>query len=127
MSERLSAGEQAGLTAYVDHLWRSYGDNLLRVVLFGSKARGDANEESDLDLFVVLRMGSGDYRRHWNELVDLAWEIQLTHGIIISFILKDEPSYLKMRRDGLLLARNIDKDGIDLWTTQPSAPTYAPA
>jgi predicted nucleotidyltransferase len=118
LDARLTPDERAGLAAFVDRLRQRYGDDLLRVRLFGSKARGDSHEESDFDLLIVLRIGPGDYRRRWNELVDLAWDIQLAHGIIISFILKDGANYARMQRDGLLLARNIEQDGVDLWTTQ---------
>lgn len=31
------------------------GDNLLRVILFGSAARGEAREDSDIDIFVLLK------------------------------------------------------------------------
>lgn len=41
-----------------------YGERLDRVVLYGSHARGDAHDESDVDLLVVLR---GDYEP-WVEL-----------------------------------------------------------
>jgi predicted nucleotidyltransferase len=124
---RLTPDERAGLTTFVDRLRQRYGDDLLRVRLFGSKARGDYRDESDLDLLVVLRMEQGDYRRHWNGLVDLAWDIQLAYGIIISFILRDETNYAKMQRDQLLLARNIERDGVDLWTMRLNAPTFEPA
>ncbi len=126
LETRLTPNERAGLTAFVDRLQQRYGDDLLRVRLFGSKARGDAHGESDFDLLVVLRMDHADYRRHWNELVDLVWDIQLAYSIIISFILRDEAQYIRMQRDGLLLARNIEQDGVDLWTTQPGAPTFMP-
>ena len=115
LDARLTPDERAGLYTFVDRLRQRYGDDLLRVRLFGSKARGDFHDESDFDLLIVLRIGSGDYRRRWNELVDLASDIQLTHGIIISFVLKDESNYARMQRDGLLLARNIEQDGVDLW------------
>ena len=36
-------------------LTEMYGDRLERVVLFGSRARGDADEESDYDIAVFLR------------------------------------------------------------------------
>lgn len=31
-----------------------YGDRLVRLVLYGSQARGDAHDESDVDVLVVL-------------------------------------------------------------------------
>ena len=124
LDARLTPDERAGLAAFVERLQQRYGDDLLRVRLFGSKARGDFHDESDLDLLVVLRMERGDYRGHWNELVDLAWDIQLTYGIIVSFILKDEANYARMQRDGLLLARNIERDGVDMWTTRRNAPIF---
>ncbi len=35
-------------------LKRIYGDRLVRLILFGSQARGDAGSESDIDMLVVL-------------------------------------------------------------------------
>src|SRR5215469_6547401 len=45
-----------------------YGDRLARVVLFGSRARGDAREDSDYDIAVFLQP-LGD---RWQELDRLA-------------------------------------------------------
>ncbi|MBV9247936.1 MAG: nucleotidyltransferase domain-containing protein [Acetobacteraceae bacterium] len=36
-------------------VFETYGDRLERVVLFGSRARGDAREDSDYDVAVFLR------------------------------------------------------------------------
>ena len=47
-----------------------YGDRLERVVLFGSRARGDAREDSDYDVAVFLR-GMGDRFAKMNRLADL--------------------------------------------------------
>src|SRR3954469_15086768 len=46
-----------------------YGDRLERVVLFGSKARGDAGEDSDYDIAVFLKdLKEGDLDTRWREL-----------------------------------------------------------
>jgi predicted nucleotidyltransferase len=123
----LQPNERAGLTAFVERLRQRYGDDLLRVALFGSKARGDFDSESDLDLLVVVRMADGHYRQCWNEIADIAWQVELAYGIVTSLIVKDQADYARMREHRLLLARNIERDGVELWTMPPSAPTSAPA
>lgn len=45
-----------------------YGDRLVRVVLFGSRARGDARPDSDYDVAVFLR----DPESFWTESKKLA-------------------------------------------------------
>jgi len=119
----LPANEQAALLAFVERLGARYGNDLRRVVLFGSKARGDDDTESDFDLLVVVRGVNHNYQMHWNEIVNIAWGIELTYGIVISLVVKDETDYATMRQHRLLLARNIERDGIQLWTTKPGVPT----
>jgi len=123
----IRANEKAGLAALVRELRARYGSDLQRVVLFGSKARGDFDAESDLDLLVVVRMGNGAYRQYWSEIVDMAWRVELTYGIVTSLVIKDIADYDRMREHQLLLARNIEQEGIDLWMMPPSAPTSKPA
>ncbi|HYN88859.1 MAG TPA: nucleotidyltransferase domain-containing protein [Ardenticatenaceae bacterium] len=112
----LTPNERASLAAVVDTLVKRYGSDLLRVVLFGSKARGDFDEESDLDILVVVRMPDDNYWRHWREILDLTYGIDLEYDTVSSLLIRDEPDYAQMRAWNLLLNRNIERDGIELWT-----------
>jgi len=51
----LTEKEKQVVKELVDELKKLYGDNLSRVILYGSKARGDATEDSDIDILVVLK------------------------------------------------------------------------
>jgi predicted nucleotidyltransferase len=119
----LLPNERTALETFVDRLLDRYGEELLKVVLFGSKARGDFDDESDLDLLVVIKQQEDGYRTCWEGIVDIAWEIGLGYGIVISPLVKEDSSYEQMRHHPLLLARNIDRDGIELWTRQSNVPT----
>ena len=67
-----------------------YGQRLKAVYLFGSYARGDYHEGSDLDVMIVL----DSYKSYWDELVcsaELASDLSLEHDVTISrMIMTDE-------------------------------------
>lgn len=52
------------ITRFRDAVAEIYGDRLERVVLFGSRARGDAQDDSDYDVAVFLR-DLEDLRTTW--------------------------------------------------------------
>jgi predicted nucleotidyltransferase len=49
--------------------------------VFGSRARGNATWESDLDIFIELEAASPTTRRR---IEDLAWEVGFAAGVVIS-------------------------------------------
>ena len=62
-----------------------YRDRLKAVVLFGSRARGDAHPESDIDLLVVLDQVDS----RWQELSrmsDVLWRHSLEHDVVVTEI-----------------------------------------
>ena len=63
------------LREFVRRVKGAEGDNLLRVVLFGSMVRGDFDEESDTDVFVLLR--DGELFEKQREIVNLAYDASL--------------------------------------------------
>jgi uncharacterized protein len=85
-----------------------YGSQLVRLVLFGSHARGDAEPESDIDVLVVLQrdVNPGEEIRRTGGIVS---ELSLENDVVISCIFMDEHRF--NHRNGPLL-RNIRKEGI---------------
>lgn len=122
----LAPNERAGLTVLVARLYESYGGDLQCVVLFGSKARNESHSQSDIDLLVVIDTSEDDYWQHWNRIVDIVWEIELEFNFVTSLLIKNKDDYEAMRQHRSLLARNIDQDGVNLWTNPQSAPKSTP-
>jgi uncharacterized protein len=86
-----------------------YGNRLERVVLFGSRARGDARPDSDFDIAVFLR----DYIDLWTELQPLGaltTDILLDTGVVISA--KPFPAGKYHERTSLM--SEVRRDGIDI-------------
>jgi predicted nucleotidyltransferase len=106
----LTPDERAGLVALVDRLRQRYGDDLLRVVLFGSKARGDFDDESDLDVLVVVR--NDDYWGCWREITDLTTRLLLETGVNISALVRDEVSYQWWVSHRAPIYNSIQREGV---------------
>jgi predicted nucleotidyltransferase len=90
-------------------LGRLYGDRIERVVLFGSRARGDARIDSDYDVAVFLR-GFADRWQEVDRIVPLVTAILYEEGAFIHAMPHRAGSY----DDRTSLMREIRREGIDL-------------
>lgn len=86
-----------------------YGDRLERVVLFGSRARGDAKRDSDYDVAVFLR-DMADRFAEMNRLADLSSHILDETGEFIHAMPYHAGSY--EARTSVM--REIRREGVDL-------------
>jgi len=106
----LSEKENQAIKELVAGLKKVYGDNLSRVILYGSKARGEATEDSDIDILVVLK----DIKNQSVEKMkirQISWEICYKYDLLLSVIVRSEQDYL--RKDTPLLM-NVEKEGISV-------------
>lgn len=85
-----------------------YGQRLVKMFLFGSQARGDAEPGSDLDVLVVLK-GSVNPSTEISRTGNIVARLSLEHDVVISCIFMDEHRFAY--RNGPLL-RNIRREGI---------------
>jgi uncharacterized protein len=51
----MNRNEEKAVNELLEGLKAEYGENLEKVILYGSRARGDHQEESDIDLLIVLK------------------------------------------------------------------------
>jgi predicted nucleotidyltransferase len=85
-----------------------YGDRIERVVLFGSRARGDANKGSDYDIAVFLK-DLTDRWREFHRLADLRTGILAGTGAFI----EARPFRAGGYRERTPLMDEIRREGVD--------------
>jgi predicted nucleotidyltransferase len=86
-----------------------YGERLREVILYGSYARGDYNEESDIDIMVILNDQNVNTIDEVFSLSDLTLHAILQHGKAISALPVSSqkyhnslmPVYQEARREGI--------------------------
>lgn len=98
------------LTEVHERLEAYYSKRLCRVVLFGSYARGDAHEKSDLDVLVVLH-GPVKQLPELKVLSYLAYELTEAYGVALQLLPFSETDYWNLANP---LMQNVHQEGIVL-------------
>ena len=108
---RLSVPEAEAVRTFVRRVNERFPQMIARVVLFGSKARGDSQVESDIDVLVIVR------REDWrlsNAISTLAARISLEQGVLLGPIVIGQERWARMEREKFSLVRNIVREGFVL-------------
>lgn len=104
----LVSEERAVLARFIARLEAECGDEVRRVILFGSKTRGDFDFESDIDVLIVAKIGAERVKR----VVD---EFDAELNVSFLPIIFSEEKYRYFQRLKLPLYVNLRRDGIELW------------
>ena len=111
-SVRLPRTVEGTIDAFVAGVRARFGPRAARIRLFGSYARGEAGEESDVDCLVLLdRVDREDDRAITDLAADLIWQ---RDGVVISPMVMSAADFeaWKARERATPLA--IEREGIDL-------------
>jgi predicted nucleotidyltransferase len=111
LDKHLSLIEQEAIKEFYDKLLAMYPKRLDQVILFGSKARGDSHQESDIDILVVV--DNSDWRfRH--TISDIASDVSLNYDVLIGpkVISRDRWHWMKQKRFSFY--KNVSNEAIVL-------------
>jgi predicted nucleotidyltransferase len=95
--------------AFARHLKSKYADRIQKVILFGSVARGDYDQESDVDLLVVSSDNSWGFHK---KIAGEALDLLIREDVYISAKVFTPEELRKIR--GTLFEENIRREGLVL-------------
>lgn len=107
---------EAALAELTPFFRSHFGNRLDKVILFGSYARGDFHEESDLDLLVVLDEMQASSSRERRGMESKLGQCYLTHGLLPSVFFSSAFDYAHSNR---LFIKNIRAEGLALYERTP--------
>ena len=108
----LTKREKKALATFVEGVRQSLGENLVRVILFGSKARGDAKRRSDIDLLVIVRERDLATEK---KIIEQIVKTELYYNIYrLSPMIYSVEDYEERKKIGAPFISEIENDGVTL-------------
>ena len=86
-----------------------FGESLIKVLLYGSYARGDNKENSDIDIMILTTLSDKEITEIENDIYDIAYDFLMDYGVDISVIIKNEDIF-KYWLGTLPFYNNVEKE-----------------
>lgn len=115
MLQRKNAAELDAITSeLVEEVTKLLKNDVYKIILYGSYARGDADNESDIDIMILLGCGKDKVPAYRKQLVKVASSASLKNDIEVSFMLRDRETF-EQNEKILPFYRNVAREGVALY------------
>ena len=89
---------------------RLMGGDLKAVILYGSCARGDYHEDSDIDIALITKCGRMEAKKYDEGLDEIASQLAMKYFAVVNFVCLPYDEFMEKRK-WYLYFRNITEDG----------------
>ncbi len=96
---------------FSDRMKADLSDNLVSMRLFGSQARGEAREDSDIDVLIILKRRDFINR---DKIYKMLFELDPYYEYKISLSIFSEEEYKKNEQSGSFFVENINREAVAL-------------
>lgn len=105
----LTLKEKKVIEEFKQRVKDKFTDEIVKIIVFGSKARGNAEENSDIDILVIT---SSDDWQKGDEIREIGYELDeyIDYRLSIQVISKSHINYLKS--NDFQFIKNIESEGI---------------
>ncbi len=109
MTKTIPKTEQKAIKDFKKQLAEGLNDNLLRVYLFGSKARGDYQKESDIDILAVLKQPK---ENDINYIYETAMSVGMKYQVYLSIKIFSEKEFNYYSQIPTRFIANVLNEGV---------------
>lgn len=105
----LTREEQAWLDAYRDALNKQHPEAVQEMLIYGSKARGQAHGDSDLDVLLIVTNNAGGLKK---ELRWIGYLLAARTDVLPSILAYTQEEWESRKRSGSTFRKAIERDAV---------------
>lgn len=106
---KLTVEEQTWLLTYRRALEERYPGTVARMVIYGSKARGEVGPDSDLDLLLIVKNDAAHLKR---ELRRIGYLLAASSETVPSILAYTEAEWENRRKSGSAFLEAVERDAV---------------
>jgi predicted nucleotidyltransferase len=106
---QLTTEEQSWLDAYREALEKKHPRIVQEILIYGSKARGQAHADSDLDVLLIVKNEAGARKR---ELRRIGYLLAATANVLPSIIAYTQEEWESRKRSGSSYRKAVERDAV---------------
>lgn len=88
-----------------------FGDKFQSVILYGSYARGDYDDESDIDIMIMVDMSREELAGYRRSINDFCTDLDLQYNVLLASKLQSQP-FFNQWKNAMPFYQNVVKDGV---------------
>ena len=101
------------LGEYKSQMKQMLSVNLEKIILFGSYARGDYHEDSDIDLMILLHIPGEEICNYTDGIYEKTYDIEEKYSVEINPCIQSSEVYMKWKKVYPFFV-NIEKEGVSV-------------
>ena len=113
MKKKLSNNINPIVNDFLNKVKELLQDRLKKVILYGSYARGDYDNSSDIDIMLLTDFSDAEIEEYRDRISDIAFEIELNTGYILSPVIRNLEVF-NIRTRYIPFYHNVEEEGVVL-------------
>ena len=89
-------------------------DHLIKMIVYGSVARKDYNDDSDVDIAILTDLGREEVKKYDSDLMDIVTDIAIHNGAIVEYVCVPYNEF-ESKKSWYSYFKNIEKDGVQIY------------
>ena len=110
----MPAAKREIIVSFARKVRKILGKNLKQVILYGSYARGDYTEDSDIDIMILVDLSEEEIQKSRDRVSDFTYDFNMDYDLLIMPVVKGM-AHFKYWSEAYPFYQNVEKEGVNLY------------